>query len=164
MRFPVCPSASQRSMKTSPRRKLPVERKATRLREGYRRLATQQARFVSAIRRGTSAVSIGIIAVNVLVFLRMPPVETWETFPFDGRALHRELGGRGESGRAHGEAAGLPGRVRDREGAVTAFAAPPDTTMDEGAFLELSARADCATSYGWEAVAGPTPPQMRSTA
>lgn len=37
------------------------------------------------------------------------------------------------------------------------FAPPRDTSLSEGSLLELTARADCATSYTWSAVSGSVP-------
>ncbi len=45
----------------------------------------------------------------------------------------------------------LPKRCVDR------FKAPADTTVAEGASLTLTAIADCAASYNWTTVSGPTP-------
>jgi hypothetical protein len=42
-------------------------------------------------------------------------------------------------------------------GCTPAFAAPKDTVLLEGSLLELTGRADCATSYTWTPVSGPVP-------
>jgi hypothetical protein len=52
------------------------------------------------------------------------------------------------------------------EGCVSRFAVPPDTSVEEGALIDLEAQVECATSYGWEQTAGPSvrinDPQSRS--
>jgi hypothetical protein len=44
-----------------------------------------------------------------------------------------------------------------KPGCQAAFAAPKDTTVDEGALLILQGVADCADGYVWETLSGPTP-------
>jgi hypothetical protein len=44
-----------------------------------------------------------------------------------------------------------------KPGCAAAFAAPKDTTVDEGSILILQGVADCADAYMWEALAGPAP-------